>query len=211
MAYTIVGLGNPGSEYEKTRHNAGRMAVEHVARAYDFDPFVFKKQSQALVSRGEMEGESVVLVLPETYMNRSGSAVSPFVKSLPAPRGTARQAGKKAAHRLIVVHDEIDLPIGTLKIAFGRGSGGHKGVESVARAVKTKEFARIRVGISPAGVKGRAKKPKGEEKVTAFLMKQFTSAEMQKLRRVQKIASDAIQCIIAEGTEKAMNIYNAKR
>ena len=199
MTYIVVGLGNPGDEYEKTRHNAGRMAVEYIARAYGFDPFVFTRQSHALVSHGEMAGENVILVLPETYMNRSGSAVSPFVKSL------------KAAERLIVVHDEIDLPIGTLKIAFGRGSGGHKGVESVARAVKTKEFARIRVGISPAGAKGQIKKPKGEEKVVAFLMKQFAPAELQKLRRVQKITSDAVSCIIAEGVEKAMNIYNAKR
>jgi len=153
MALVIVGLGNPGKEYEKTRHNAGRSAVELVAKNHDFDDFVFNKTSNALVAKGAVESEGATLVLPETMMNLSGKAVAAYVKS------------PKAAKNLLVIHDDLDLPLGTVKMVFGRGSGGHKGVESIMRAVKTKDFARIRIGISAAGKKNQAKKVHGEEKV----------------------------------------------
>ena len=138
MALVIVGLGNPGKEYEKTRHNAGRMAVELLAKQESFDDFVFNKKANALVSEGKIGKEKVTLVLPETFVNLSGKAGSAFVKSV------------KAAKDLLVLQDELDLPLGTLKMVYGRGSGGHKGVESIMRALKTEEFTRIRIGISAA-------------------------------------------------------------
>ena len=148
MALVIVGLGNPGKEYEKTRHNAGRMAVEVFAKKEGFNAFDFNKKANAFVSK---DG-SATLVLPETFMNSSGKAVIQFVKT-----------PKAAAKTLLVVQDDLDLPVGTIKMVFGRGSGGHKGIESVNRAVKTKDYARIRIGVAPAGKKNQAKKLKDEE------------------------------------------------
>ena len=151
MSIVIVGLGNPGKEYEKTRHNAGRNAVELVAKNGGFDDFIFNKTANALVNKGSIGGENVTLVLPETMMNASGKAVSAFVKS------------PKAAKSLLVIHDDLDLPVGTIKMVFGRGSGGHKGVESVMRAIKTKDFARLRIGISPKSGPAFAKAMAGKE------------------------------------------------
>jgi PTH1 family peptidyl-tRNA hydrolase len=145
MAILIVGLGNPGKEYEKTRHNAGRSAVELVASLEGLDEFIFNKTAKALVTKGTVGGENAMLVLPETMMNLSGKAVTAFVKS------------PKAAKNLLVVHDDLDLPLGTIKMVFARGSGGHKGVESIMRAIKTDAFARIRIGISGVGKKHQAK------------------------------------------------------
>src|SRR3989344_5146668 len=125
MAIVIVGLGNPGKEYEKTRHNAGRMAVELLAKQHDFDDFTLNKKANALVSEGKIGREKAVLMLPETMMNLSGKAVMQFVKSV------------KAAKDLIVIRDDLDLPLGAIKMTFARGSGGHKGVESIMRAIKT--------------------------------------------------------------------------
>src|SRR3989344_1261719 len=139
MAIVIAGLGNPGKEYEKTRHNAGRSVVELLAKEEGAGEFVMNKPAKALTAKGEVGGEKAVLILPETMMNASGKAVSAFIKT------------PKAARSLLVIHDVLDLPLGTIKLVFGRGSGGHKGVESIMRAIKTKDFARIRVGISAAG------------------------------------------------------------
>ncbi len=126
MATVIVGLGNPGGEYAKTRHNAGRMAVEAYGKYAEFDDFILRKAANASVTDGMIDGEKVRLVLPEVFMNQSGKGVTSFVKSV------------KAAKKLLVVRDDLDLPIGVIKMTVhGRGSGGHKGVESIMRALKT--------------------------------------------------------------------------
>lgn len=143
--FTIVGLGNPGAEYEKTRHNAGRIVVSVLP-----DYRTLKK------------------IIPVTFMNNSGRAVTPYIKS------------KKAAASLIIVHDDLDLPLGVVRVSFARGSGGHNGVKSVARAVKTDEFIRIRIGVSKL-VRGKAKKPVGEKAVLAFLLGKLTKGEYEKL------------------------------
>lgn len=130
------------------------------------------------------------------FMNNSGRAVGKVVKS------------KKAAEKLIVVHDDIDLPLGTLKISFNKGTGGHRGLESVVKAVKTKEFIRVRIGISPTTPSGKLKKPQGEQKVLDFILKSFKPAELATLKKVFKKSSEAISTIVAEGREKAMNQFN---
>ncbi len=198
MALVIVGLGNPGKEYEKTRHNAGRSAVELVAENGDFDEFVFNKTSNALVAKGSLDGEKATLVLPETMMNLSGKAVAAFVKT------------PKAAKNLLVIHDDLDLPLGTLKMVFGRGSGGHKGVESVMRAVKTKDFARIRIGISAAGKKNQAKKVSGEEKVIKMVIGKWKPAEEVVLKKVLKKAVEATRLYATDGIEAAMLFANTR-
>ena len=198
MALVIVGLGNPGKEYERTRHNPGRSAVELIAKQEGAGDFVFNKTSNALVAKGEVGGENATLVLPETMMNLSGKAVAAYVKSV------------KAAKSLLVIHDDLDLPLGTVKMVFGRGSGGHKGVESIMRAVKTKDFARIRIGISAAGKKNQAKKVSGEEKVIKHVIGKFKPAEESALKKALKKSVEAARLFAAEGIEAATMFANTR-
>jgi peptidyl-tRNA hydrolase, PTH1 family len=198
MAFVIVGLGNSGKEYEKTRHNAGRLAVELIRKQEDFPDFVFKKGANALISEGTIDKEKVTLALPETMMNLSGKSVAALVKS---PR---------AAKNLLVIQDELDMPLGALKMVFGRNSGGHKGVESVMRAIKTKEFARIRIGISGAGKKHQAKKPGTEEKVVKHVIGKFKPGEEAVLKKMLKKAAGAARTFVVDGVEKATMEANTR-
>jgi PTH1 family peptidyl-tRNA hydrolase len=198
MAYVIIGLGNPGGEYAKTRHNAGRMAVERFAHAHGFPDFTLRKTAKALISEGIVEGEKVILVLPDVAMNLSGKIIPSFVKS------------KAAAGKLIVIRDELDMPLGTLKMTFGRGSGGHKGAESVMRALKSKDFAQIKIGISGKTSKGKVKKPGDEEKVIRHVIGKWKPEEEKVLKKMLDKAVDASRTFIAEGNEKAMLIANTR-
>ena len=198
MAFVIVGLGNPGKEYEKTRHNAGRMAVELFAKKEDltFAPARGGSASggNALVAKAG----STTLVLPETMMNASGKAVSAFVKT------------PKAAKNLLVIHDDLDLPLGTIKMVFGRGSGGHKGVESVMRAVKTQDFARIRIGISAEGKKHQAKKVSGDEKVVKHVIGKWKPGEEAAVKKVLKKAAEAARLFTTDGIDAATQFANTR-
>lgn len=198
MAWVVVGLGNTGKEYAHTRHNAGRAVVELFAKQHDFPPFTLKKNAEALISEGEVAGEHVMLVLPETLMNRSGKAVAVFIKNV------------KAAKKLIVIHDELDIPLGAMKMVFGRNAGGHKGVESVMRALKTKDFARLRIGISGTGKKLQAKKPHGEEKVVKHVIGKWKPTEEVVVKKVLKKSTAVIETWLAEGIEKATMIANTR-
>ena len=212
MTLVVVGLGNPGKEYEKTRHNAGRSAVVLLAKEEKLDDFVFNKKANALVAKGELCGHlvsasdtdtkcpqsSAILVLPETMMNASGKAVAAFVKT------------PKAAKTLLVLQDDLDLPLGTIKMVFGRGSGGHKGVESIMRAVKTKDFARIRIGISAVGKKNQAKKVSGEEKIIKHVIGTFKPAEEAALKKSLKKATQAVRMFASSGLPAATQFANTK-
>ncbi|MDP2652386.1 MAG: aminoacyl-tRNA hydrolase [bacterium] len=198
MSIIIVGLGNPGKEYEKTRHNAGRNAVALVAKNEGFDEFVFNKTANAFVSKGAIEKENATLVLPETFVNLSGKAVSTFVKS------------PKAAKNLLVIHDDLDLPLGTIKLVFGRGSGGHKGVESIMRAVKTQDFARIRIGISAVGKKNQAKKVSGEEKIIKLVIGKWKPSEEAAFKKVLKKVAESVRLFATSGIDSATQFANTK-
>ncbi|KKW24471.1 MAG: Peptidyl-tRNA hydrolase [Candidatus Kaiserbacteria bacterium GW2011_GWB1_52_6] len=199
MAWVIVGLGNPGDEYANTRHNTGRMALEFFAKTNKFNGWHEDKKSKSIISTGLLEKIVVALVAPETFMNKSGSAISKFIKN------------PKAAERLVVIHDDLDLPLGTMKLSFDRGSGGHKGLESVMRAVKTKKFTRVRIGVSPSTASGTLRKPQGEKVVNNFILTKFKAHEMETLHRVFKRASDALRTIIVDGPERAMNEFNTSK
>ncbi len=177
----LFGLGNPGKEYESTRHNTGRMAVAAFLKYLDKEPELSKKIK--IIESGE-------------FMNNSGKAVAKIIKS------------KKAAKDLVVVYDDIDLPLGTIKISYNKGSGGHKGVESIMKALKTREFARIRIGIAPTTPSGKIKKPEGENKVLDFILGEFKPKEVDILKKVFKKASEALSSIITSGLAIAMNQYN---
>jgi len=194
--YCIVGLGNPEMEHEGTRHNAGRLVLSYFLKKHHFPAPVASSKYASLISEDELQGEKVLVLYPETYMNKSGNAVAKAVKSA------------KAAQKLVVVYDDIDLPLGTMKLSYGRGSGGHRGVESIIKMLKTKDFIRIRVGISPTTPGGKLKKPAGEQKIIDFLLRDFKKPEREVLQKVSKRVNEALETIITEGIQKAMNAFN---
>ena len=200
MAYLILGLGNPGEEYARTRHNAGRMALELLWKKYnkeeDLSDWKMDKKRAGLLSKGEMGEEKVELVLPETFMNKSGTSVKDLAGSA------------KKIEKMIVVHDDMDLPLGKMKISFDKSSGGHKGVESIIRAVKSQKFVRVRIGVTPATASGKLKKPEGEEKVMSFIVGKLKPAEEEILKKTLKRVAEAVEMIVEEGREKAMGSFN---
>jgi PTH1 family peptidyl-tRNA hydrolase len=176
----VVGLGNPGAEYEKTRHNTGRILVD-------------------LIEKKLEQGDSklkIKFLKPDTFMNLSGKAVAPFIKA------------KKDLKDLVVIYDDIDLPLGKIKISFNRSSGGHNGLGSIIKALKSEEFVRIRVGISPATPSGKLKKPSGEKAVLNFLLGEFKKPELETLKKISKTVALAVETIFSESKEKAMSLYN---
>lgn len=199
MAYVVIGLGNPGGEYEKTRHNAGRMVAELFAKEENLGDFKLKKTAQASVVEGSVDGEKVVVVLPEVYMNVSGKSAIALVKSKPA------------AKKLLVIRDDLDLPLGVIKMTtYGRGAGGHKGVESIMRALKTKDFAQIKIGIAGQTPKGTLKKVSGEEKVIKHVIGKFKPAEEALLKKTLKKATEATRIFVTQDIERAMLFANTK-
>jgi peptidyl-tRNA hydrolase, PTH1 family len=190
--YTIVGLGNPGEEYRESRHNTGRMVASFIAKKADIDLLPNKKLS-AQYGKGEIEGESVQVILPDTFMNKSGKSVSEVIKS------------KKAAEKLIVIYDDLDLPVGKMKISFNRSSGGHKGLESIIRALKTEAFIRIRIGISPVTPSGKIKKPQGEDRVLKHVMAKFSPKEFDEVKKIFKKSDEFIRLLVLKDLPSAMS------
>ena len=181
---TIIGLGNPGKEYDNTRHNAGRMVVEYFVKKNDLKDFVLDKKSKSLISKNP----KVLVALPETFMNKSGFSAAKLVKT------------KKENKDLIVIHDDLDLPLGKIKISYGKNSGGHKGVESIMRALKTKNFVRIRVGV----ISGKSK----PADILKFIVGKFKPAEEKEIKKVLKKISDALLIMIDYSPERAMSEFN---
>ncbi len=172
----VVGLGNPGAEYQNTRHNTGRILVGMIA-----DKFKDSK---------------VKFITPDTFMNNSGKAVAPLIKS------------KKDLKDLVVIYDDIDLPLGRMKISFNRSSGGHRGLASVIRALKSEEFLRLRIGISPVTPSGKIRRPKGEQAVLKFILGDFKKSEVETLKKLSKKVTGAVEMIFTAGKEKAMSVSN---
>lgn len=195
--YIIAGLGNPGEEYAGTRHNTGRLVLAHFLKVYNFSEMMPSKKYQALFAEGKIKKEKVMVIFPETFMNKSGSSVSSLVTS------------KKKAQSLLVVHDDLDLPLGKIKISFNRGTGGHRGVLSIVKALKTEGFVRIRIGISPQTPSGKLRKPKGDREVDKFIIGNFKPAEFETLKKISKKVSEAILMMVLESKEKAMSVFNS--
>jgi PTH1 family peptidyl-tRNA hydrolase len=196
MQYVIVGLGNPGEEYVDTRHNAGRMVLEVFRKKNDFPEWATDKSLKARVSKGVFGKDKIVLLEPDNFMNVSGKSVTPFIKNA------------KDAERTIVVYDDLDLPLGTMKISFNRSSGGHRGVESIIKALKTPAFARLRVGICPTTPTGKPRKPKGEDAILDFIVGPFKKPELEVMKKVTKKGADALALILSEGREIATGKVN---
>ncbi|MFA6552037.1 MAG: aminoacyl-tRNA hydrolase [Candidatus Paceibacterota bacterium] len=207
MSYIIVGLGNPGEEYLNTRHNTGRMALEAFRKKMDFSDWQEDKKLKAEVSEGKTAKEKTTLICPDTFMNKSGEAVKKIKDLKLKIIGKGKDKRSELAN-LVVIHDDLDIPFGKFKISFNKSSGGHKGVESIMKAVKTEGFIRIRVGISPVNAKGVVKKPLGEEAVGDFILGKFKPVELEAFNKMGKVIAEAIEMIVSEGRERAMGIFN---
>ena len=196
----IVGLGNPDEQYEGTRHNVGRDVVMAFAKKFKFDDFEYDNKLKAQISEGEIgsgkKAAQIVLIMPDTYMNNSGASLKKYITST-----------KKAAN-MIVIHDDLDMGIGSMKIVFGHKSAGHRGVDSVIKTVKTKEFPRLKVGISPVTASGKIKKPKGSDAVIKHVLGKFGRKDETAIKKVIKKAVDALEATVVEGYMRAMNQYN---
>ncbi len=198
MSYIIAGLGNPGDEYKGTRHNTGRIVLEYLKNSSQADFSDWKKdlKNKALVSAGKLSEKKVTLMEPDNFMNSSGQSFKSLITS------------KKQAEELIVIHDDLDLPLGSFRISFNRGPGGHNGVKSIIQNIKTEAFARVRVGISPSTPSGKLKKPSGEKEVEKLILGEFKKPELETLKKVSKKITEAVSCLVSDGCERAMNLFN---
>ena len=197
--YLFVGLGNPGPDYEKSRHSFGRMILLSLASKLlgemEIGDWQFDKKLKAQITSGTLNKNKFRFLLPENMMNNSGGCIKPLIKN------------KKEANEVVVIHDDVDLPLGALKISYNRGSGGHRGVESIVKALKTTEFIRLRLGVAPTTPSGKIKKPTGD-KVIDFIIGNFKPAESETVKQTTKQAKTVIQSLIEDGLAKTMNLYN---
>ena len=186
--FLIVGLGNPGEKYEKTWHNAGFLAIDAFSGKNSFPEFKLSKKFKAELSEGFLDKDKIILAKPQAFMNNSGQSVKLLIRNW-----------KIKPDNLLVIHDDIDLPLGKIRVVKGRGSAGHKGVESIIKELKNKDFVRIRIGIMP-----ETGKPKNPERFV-----------LQKLNKEEKLLKEvflksvlSIEMILREGLEKTMTEYN---
>lgn len=192
--HIIVGLQNKGDEYLKTRHNAGGIVVREITNSKKLESKMDKIFSGNVFS-GEIKDEKVKFVLPELFMNNSGVSLK------------NQSFTPKKLEKLIVLHDDVDIPLGKFKISYGRNSGGHKGVESVIRAVKSKDFVRIRIGICPVTPSGKLKKLESA-KIPDFVVGDFKTSELEIIKKISKEVLEALEVLIEEGRPKAMTDFN---
>ena len=191
----IVGLGNPGRKFQKTRHNIGFRTIDNLQLTIDnFSNWKLDKKSNSLIASGQMSmvnGQKlkVILAKPQTFMNLSGKSVKSLVNFYKITRPG-----------LVVIHDDIDIPLGKIRIVKNRGAAGHKGVESIIKELGTKNFVRFRIGIQP-----KTGKPKNPEK---FVLQKFNKEEEKIVKGVIENTVEAIEFSLEEGLEKAMNKFN---
>jgi peptidyl-tRNA hydrolase, PTH1 family len=184
----VVGLGNPGENYARTRHNVGFMVAELLAARLG-SKFKAHKRSGAEIATGRLAGHSVVLAKPRCYMNESGRQVGPLAKFYSVP-----------AADIIVIHDELDIDFGRIRLKLGGGEGGHNGLRSIASALGTKDFQRVRIGIG---------RPPGRKDPAAFVLETFSAAERPEVPTICEQAADATELLIELGLEPAQNRVHA--
>ncbi|HEV7376370.1 MAG TPA: aminoacyl-tRNA hydrolase [Pyrinomonadaceae bacterium] len=187
----IVGLGNPGAEYERTRHNLGFMLIDLLAR--EAGAQVKRKDCRALVGRAELEGTRALLVKPQTYMNLSGESVACLL---------AKQESKSTAQDLIVISDDLALPFGAIRLRPRGSAGGHNGLKSIIAATKTDEFIRLRIGIQP-------EHPIGDTK--NFVLDEFSRSERTQLDKILERSAEALRAVLRDGIDKAMAQHNSSQ
>ncbi|MBS5854099.1 MAG: aminoacyl-tRNA hydrolase [Clostridium sp.] len=184
--YLIVGLGNPEIEYANTRHNMGFDAINHLSRKLNIN--VNKEKFKGIYGDTILNGEKVILLKPQTYMNLSGESIIQF-----------KQFYKIPPENIIVIYDDIDVDVGKIKIRKKGGPGSHNGMKSVVKELKSEDFPRIRVGIG---------KPMFKEMMIGYVLEKLNGNEREILEESTKLAANAVYDIITSGIDKAMNKYN---
>jgi len=213
--FLIVGLGNPGEKYQNTRHNLGFMVVDALARKFSIFhsegiprsghfQFSIDKDVNAEILKTKFADKKIVLVKPLTFMNASGKAVAKLASSF-----------RLQASSIWVVHDDIDLPLGKIKIRLGGGSAGHRGIESIIKELGTDKFVRFRLGIGHPGKNPNFKipaSPAGRQNpklVESYVLEEFQTKEKSEVKKMIKKAIKALQVALEKGPERAMNEFNA--
>lgn len=187
MSKAIVGLGNPGAEYERTRHNAGWILLDHLAARGGFPPW--RRSIDSVISSGTLAGIPVRLVKPTSYMNLSGRAIAPL-----------RSPSFDPASDLLVLVDEVALPLGRFRLRGAGSAGGHNGLRSIEAALGHQDYARLRIGVGP--------KPPEYDDLADFVLGRLTKAERAELDARLDTMCDAIECWLSDGIETAMNRFN---
>ncbi len=182
----VLGLGNPGRKYARTRHNLGFVVVDRIAS--ENRVAVQKKKHNSLIGDWQTDREKILLVKPQTFMNRSGEAVKQLFRYLPV-----------TIKDLVVIHDDLDLPFGRIRVRPGGGAGGHRGVLSVLETLGEESFFRVRVGIGrpPAGIDP-----------TDYVLEPFSREESPRLEQIVSRAADAVDCLLEQGPQRAMETFN---
>jgi PTH1 family peptidyl-tRNA hydrolase len=186
MAGLVLGLGNPGGEYAHTRHNVGWMCLDALEARGRFGRK--RRDGPASVREGSVDGYDLVTARPQTFMNLSGRAAIHLVRKFGVP-----------ASDLIVVHDDVDLPLGRLRLKRGGGAAGQKGVLSIADSLRTQDFLRVRIGVS---------RPVERDQMIDYVLDRFTPEERERLAPVLSRAVDAVMTLVKDGLDKAMTEYN---
>lgn len=186
--WIVVGLGNPGPEYERSRHNVGFWVVDTLADRIGVA--LTRCRYRSLFARGLLHGSQVLLAKPVTFMNESGFSVSKWQAALHLEPG-----------RIIVVHDDLDLPLAQLRVKVGGGFGGHRGIRSVIEAIGSADFLRVKVGIG---------RPQKGQDAAAHVLDPFDEREGEMIRGAVQRATDAVEALVQEGLEAAMNRYNVR-
>lgn len=184
--WLIVGLGNPGALYEKTRHNLGFMLVDYLARVENTS--VKREECRALIGRAVIENEPVELVKPQTFMNLSGEALSVLLKK-----------ESRSVEKLIVVTDDLAIPFGKIRLRAKGSAGGHNGLKSIIACLKTEDFIRLRIGIQPEYQLSNTKN---------FVLEKFSKNDLEKIDEILKQGVEAIRAVLTDGIEKAMARFN---
>ena len=186
-AFLIVGLGNPGKDYAATRHNVGFMALDRLAKRLGIEWEASKKFTSRL-AKGRQDGNTVFLSKPQGYMNLSGQFVAPLAQYYQIPN-----------ERVMVVVDDLDLPLGAVRMRPGGGTGGHRGLDSIQGLLGKDDFPRLRLGIG---------RPESNRDVSSFVLGKFAEAENELLEKVLETAADQLTCWMLQGIGQAMNNYN---
>ena len=189
-AWLVVGLGNPGPEYARTRHNVGQMVLDELASRLGGGFKAHKARAQVLETRLRPGGPRLVLAKPMTYMNTSGGPVAGLAKFYDI-----------APEKIVAVHDEIDIPFAALKLKIGGGEGGHNGLRDMSKALSTKDYYRVRVGVG---------RPPGRMDAASYVLKPFSSTEGKELPFLLDDAADAVEQLVENGLLEAQQKFHAR-
>jgi len=187
--YLIAGLGNPGKEYRQSRHNVGFMVIDHLAE--DLETPIKRVKFKAMIGIGTFENKQVILAKPQTYMNASGESIAPLLRYFKVP-----------LENFIVVHDDLDIPFGNLRIRPSGGTSGQKGMKSIVEKLGSQDFPRMRMGIG---------RPPGRMDPVDYVLQSFTPDQVPIMEEVLDQAVKALKTFILDGLDKAMNTYNGDK